>query len=613
MATLYRKYRPQIFAEVIGQNHIKITLQHEIERGEIGHAYLFCGPRGLGKTTLARLFAKSINCLNRKEGLPAEAGRPAQAGESEPCNQCSSCLDIIANRSIDIIEIDAASHTGVDNVRENIIENSRFTPTSSKYKVFIIDEVHMLSLSAFNALLKTLEEPPKHTIFILCTTEVHKLPQTIISRCQRFDLKKVSAKDMLERLERIIKLEGKKVENEVLKNIVLHSEGCVRDAESLLGKILTLGDDITRDQAELVLPRSDFNAIINFLNFLAEKNTTAAIELINKLVEDGVDLQIFTESLLEYLRKILLVKVNDNLSDFGVELDEESEKSAKRLAERFSYDKLLSIIELIAEKFQEMKSAVIQQLPLEVAVIQIISDVVGKKEDDFFPPTGGPGGPGDSESETKKIKEKIKEKLSQLNPKKSHQEKTVLNNFGNEEKIIDGPDDGIKIDLLAKSDKLKPNSFFQLEAVMANWQAIIDAILEKNYTLSALLKISQPLKVRGNILEIGVKSNFYKSRLDEMRNKKMIEGVMSNILKAEVAVMGIVKEDTEPLIKIESEEEVKRQIFESRRILSEKLGEPVNVFSYPEGAFTPQLRQLVIGAGYKAAVATNPGKDYPSG
>ncbi|MEK7167667.1 MAG: DNA polymerase III subunit gamma/tau, partial [Patescibacteria group bacterium] len=308
MASLYRKYRPQSFQDLIGQNHIKITLQNEIELDKIGHAYLFCGPRGLGKTTTARLFAKSINCFNR------------ESGKSEPCNECLSCRSIINNNSVDIIEIDAASHTGVDNVRENIIENARFTPSSSKFKVFIIDEVHMLSTSAFNALLKTLEEPPAHAIFILCTTEIHKLPQTIISRCQRFDFKKVSSDNMLKRLEHLVREEKKKVAKKVLQNIVLHSEGCVRDAESLLEKILTLGDDITEEQAELVLPRSDFNQIISLLNFLLDKNATASIELINQLVSDGVDLSIFLDSLVEFLRKVLLLKVNGRLSNLGLEL-----------------------------------------------------------------------------------------------------------------------------------------------------------------------------------------------------------------------------------------------------------------------------------------------------
>ena len=190
----------------------------------------------------------------------------------------------------------------------------------------------MLSPAAFNALLKTLEEPPPHIIFILCTTEIHKLPATIISRCQRFDFKKITTENMAKRLGDLVKLEDKKVTDDVIKKIVLYAEGCVRDAESLLGKVLTLGDDIDMEQAELVLPRSEIGNVVKLLVYLAEKNSTAGIELINKLVEEGVDLNYFADNLIEYLRKILLIKVNGNLAGFGIELDEESTKAADILA-----------------------------------------------------------------------------------------------------------------------------------------------------------------------------------------------------------------------------------------------------------------------------------------
>ncbi|MCG2695410.1 DNA polymerase III subunit gamma/tau [Candidatus Parcubacteria bacterium] len=196
MATLYRKYRPQNFKEVVNQNHIKITLENEIKTGKTAHAYLFCGPRGVGKTTMARVMVKTVNCLNRK------------AADSDPCNECEICKDITAGRSLDIIEIDAASHTGVENVRENIIASARVAPSRCKYKVFIIDEAHMLSISAFNALLKIIEEPPAYVMFILCTTEVHKVPTTIISRCQRFDFKRIGVNDIVKKLNYIIKNEG---------------------------------------------------------------------------------------------------------------------------------------------------------------------------------------------------------------------------------------------------------------------------------------------------------------------------------------------------------------------------------------------------------------------
>ena len=252
---IYRKYRPKTFAKVMGQKPIKITLQNEIKSISMAHAYLFVGPRGTGKTTLARLFARSLNCLNRLEK------------ESEPCNECQACKLILDNRSLDVIEMDAASHTGVDNVRENIITASQVPPFNKEgYKIFVIDEVHMLSKSAFNALLKTLEEPPAKVIFILATTEIHKVPETIISRCQRFDFKKIPQKDIMQRLNEIIEWEKISIPENILMEIARKSEGCLRDAESLLGQISSLANgNITEELASLVLPRSHWQEIDNLI------------------------------------------------------------------------------------------------------------------------------------------------------------------------------------------------------------------------------------------------------------------------------------------------------------------------------------------------------------
>jgi len=524
MSVLYRKYRPQTFAEVIGQNHIKVTLQHEIERSEIGQAYLFCGPRGLGKTTLARLLAKAINCESR----PAD--------QSEPCNQCSSCRAIIAGSAIDIIEIDAASHTGVDNVRENIIENSRFTPNQSKYKVFIIDEVHMLSISAFNALLKTLEEPPAHVVFILCTTEIHKIPQTIISRCQRFDFHKVTAEELKKKLRQIVAQEGKRVAEEVLTNIVIHSEGCVRDAESLLGKILILGDDIGIAEAEIVLPRSDFDSIIKLLNFLLDKNATAGIELINNLANNGMDLFVFVDNLLEFLRKVMLIRVSGALGDFGLELDETTAREAQKLSQRFDDTVLMAMIDLFNLKKQEIKTSFIPQFPLELAIVQLCQETVQQSDND----EGGGGSGGGDQS----VKEKIKEKISYLSPRKDKKDLPLANTELKKEKKCQ-PE--VEVNFISDEDKLKPHSAISFKKVKHCWPEIADKLLEENYTLSALLKISQPLKCRDNMLEIGVQSVFYKDRLEEMKNRRVVEKVISEVIKAEVIVCGVVKDDLNPV------------------------------------------------------------------
>jgi DNA polymerase-3 subunit gamma/tau len=512
-SALYRKYRPQTFAQMIGQNHIKITLQHELERGDIGHAYLCCGPRGLGKTTSARLFAKAVNCEKRQEG------------ESEPCNECPSCLDIMAGRSVDMIEIDAASNTGVENVRENVIENSRFNPVRSKYKVFIIDEVHMLSTHAFNALLKIMEEPPEHVIFILCTTEIHKLPVTIISRCQRFDFKKVTAEQLLKRLELVVKGENKKVETEVLKRIVLASEGCVRDAESLLSKVLSLGDEISTSQAEIVLPRSDYESISNFVMYLSEQNSAAAIELINRLLEEGMDLAIFNDNLLEFLRQMLLVKSSGQLEGYGLELADNLAGAVNDLANRFSWDELVSALEIFADKGKEIKQAAIYQLPLEMAVIKLTQQVSCQKPDEIFFSTSV------AMTEEKPLEKKIQ-------PIKVDSAPVDI------PAVAAAPAQSIKVAEKAEEIKQLEVSF---NDILASWPRIIQKLVKTNFTLGSLLKMSQPLKCDQNVLEVAVASSFLKGRLEATANRQIIEQVIDETLGSRVLIKGVISATVKPL------------------------------------------------------------------
>ncbi|MFA5020572.1 MAG: DNA polymerase III subunit gamma/tau [Patescibacteria group bacterium] len=516
-SALYRKYRPQSFSQMIGQNHIKITLQHELAKGDIGHAYLFCGPRGLGKTTSARLFAKSVNCEQR------------QPGESEPCNKCQSCLDITAGQSVDIIEIDAASNTGVDNVRENIIENSRFNPIRSKYKVFIIDEVHMLSTSAFNALLKIMEEPPEPVIFILCTTEIHKVPLTIISRCQRFDFKKVTGEQLIKRLQLVVAGEQKQVEDEVLKRIIANSEGCVRDAESLLAKVLSLGDDITADQAEIVLPRSDFESTSAFIEYLAENNSAAAIELLNRLMEDGVDLVNFVGDLLEFLRQMLLIKTSGRLDSYGVELSSELSQSLVRLVEKFNWTELVSMIEIISVKAKEIRQSAIPQLPLEIAVIMITQKVSGQRPApiSFIAPVAAksatePAAVGKNQAAAA-AKPAVEEKKSQpVAPAEAS------NNAAAEA-------------VAAAASEVN------LDEVIGKWPQIVQKLVSTNFTLGSLLKISQPLKIDGAYLQIAVSSDFYRGRLESSNNRPIIEAAIEGELGGKVLIKGVVYADIRPI------------------------------------------------------------------
>ena len=353
---LYRKYRPQSFSEIIGQQHIAQTLINSLHSKSISHAYLFSGPKGSGKTTIARLFAKAINCKD--------------FSDSEPCNQCDSCKEIMSSSSLDLVEIDAASHTGVDDVR-SLIEGIKFSPVKSKYKIFIIDECHQLSKSAANALLKTLEEPPAHAIFILATTEVHKMIPTIISRCQRFDFKRLQIIEIIKKLEFILKKENIKFEVQALQLIALNARGSFRDAESLLDKCMSFSRGMLKvDDIKELLGIVEVNQISKLVDFMVKKDAKEAISYINSLIDSGVDLQEFAKTLVFYVRQSLLLKINpDFLHPQNSGLSAEEIENMKTQTDKLSEKDIQKILELFIEAENKMKYATILQLPLELAII----------------------------------------------------------------------------------------------------------------------------------------------------------------------------------------------------------------------------------------------------
>jgi DNA polymerase-3 subunit gamma/tau len=362
---LYRKYRPQKFAEIIGQEHVIQTLSNALSSDLVSHAYIFSGPRGSGKTTIARLLAKAVNCHDRK------------AGTFEPCNQCPSCLEIGEGRSLDLIEIDAASHRGIDEIRE-LRDGIKFAPVKEKYKIFVIDECHQLTKEAANALLKTLEEPPSHAVFILATTEIHKMIPTIISRCQRFDFRKLTFDEIVNRLDIVSKKEKAKIDKSALGLIALNSGGSVRDAESLLDQVLTFAGTLSQTEIKAehikeLLGLADMAMIGEFFDFISKKDEKGAIEFLGKTFEKGYDPQEFSKALVSYLRQAMLLKINSEaINPVIIGLTKEEQNKIREQVKEISSSDIKYALGLFMEADNKIKYSSIPQLPLEMAIVDIM-------------------------------------------------------------------------------------------------------------------------------------------------------------------------------------------------------------------------------------------------
>ncbi|MBE5884227.1 MAG: DNA polymerase III subunit gamma/tau [Lachnospiraceae bacterium] len=354
---LYRKFRPDSFADVKGQEHIVTTLKNQLKANRIGHAYLFTGTRGTGKTTVAKIFAKTVNCEN-----PTEDG---------PCGECRICKAIAAGASMNVIEIDAASNNGVDNIRE-IVDEVSYSPAEGKYKVYIIDEVHMLSIGAFNALLKTLEEPPSYVIFILATTEVHKLPITILSRCQRYDFKRISIDTITGRMQDLIAAEGVQVEDKALRYIAKTADGSMRDALSLLDQCIAfhLGKELTYDKVLDVLGAVDTEVFSRLLRHVLERNVLACIELLEEIVMQGRELTQFVTDFTWYLRNLLLVQSSDNLEDV-IDMSSDNLARLKEEAQMIEMDQIVRYIRIFSELSGQIRYAAQKRIMVEIALIKL--------------------------------------------------------------------------------------------------------------------------------------------------------------------------------------------------------------------------------------------------
>lgn len=367
---LYRKFRPTSFEDVKGQDHIITTLQNQIKANRIGHAYLFCGTRGTGKTTVAKIFAKAVNCEHPVDG--------------SPCGECAMCRSIAAGTSMNVIEIDAASNNGVDNIRE-IREEVTYRPTEGKYKVYIIDEVHMLSIGAFNALLKTLEEPPEYVIFILATTEVHKIPITILSRCQHYDFKRITIDTIAARMNELMEAEQVDVEEKAIHYIAKAADGSMRDALSLLDQCIAfyLGQKLTYDNVLEVLGAVDTDVFSRLLRKIIQRDVAAVLNTVEELVMQGRELSQLAADFTWYLRNLLLVKTSDSIEDV-LDVSTENLQQLKEEAQMIETDMLLRYIRIFSELSGQMKYATQKRVLLEVALIKLCTPAMETTEDSLL-------------------------------------------------------------------------------------------------------------------------------------------------------------------------------------------------------------------------------------
>lgn len=516
---LYRVYRPKNFEDVVGQEHIVKTLKNQINNNNIGHAYLFSGTRGTGKTSTAKIFARAVNCLN-----------PIN---EEPCNECEICKDTLNDNIMDIVEIDAASNNSVDDIRE-LRESVKYTPSKTKYKVYIIDEVHMLSQGAFNALLKTLEEPPSYVIFILATTEPHKIPATILSRCQRFDFKRVSSKDIANRMEYICKKENIEAEDKALSLIARNSQGALRDALSILDQCMSFGNDkIEYDDVIELLGTVNTDELFQLSQAIMDENTKKSLQILNEFIIWGKDIRNLINDLIDHFRNIMVCKVSKDLEEI-ISLSEESINKLKEQSQNIEMNDLIRILNILSDAQDSMKTSSNTRILAEVTIMKIAQPMFDESKEALI----------------KRIEnlEKIIEtgNIKVISVKEENEDTLKL------EGAEESDHEEIKEEVVyedVKSDDVK--------LVESSWKKIIQKIKEdKKPNIYALLKEVNSFNVNKSTLYIIFNDNFSfaRSRLSSKETMEYVEGIIRQVLnrsfnlqillKSEVSNMNFEMSDT---------------------------------------------------------------------
>lgn len=512
---LYREWRPRTFYDVVGQEHITTTLKNQILNNRIAHAYLFCGTRGTGKTSTAKVFAKALNCLNLRDG--------------EPCNECEMCKKINEGLAIDVTELDAASNNGVDKIRD-IIDDVKYPPQEARYKVYIMDEVHMLSAGAVNAFLKTLEEPPNNVIFILATTDPQKLPITILSRCQRFDFKRINNSDITARLRKIVNDQNVLADERSLNLIARVSDGAMRDSLSILDQAISMGNgNVDYNTVVSMLGLVTNEHLFNLVNAVIQRSVEKSIEIIEDVIYSGKDIYLFIKDLIAHYRNLLMVKVTNNPEEV-LDMSEENIVLIKEQGARLRAEEIMRCIRILQEAENNAKLSKQARLYCELAVIKMCKIEYDTSNEVML-------------TRLNKLEESLRngsikvstvsKEVAQISASKPvntmTSNKVVKEQYSNVENVSENPDSKITINDVKKS-----------------WKDIIERFkARREMIISSLIMIGKPVDCSNGIItvEFDSQNEFAKNRLSEAKNRDVINDVFFEIFREKVKVNFVVQSD----------------------------------------------------------------------